>query len=387
MNFWLLSRKCWRQRKIGGKGRPRDLRGKGAELAVKIYPVIMAGGVGSRLWPVSRHHLPKQFQPLVTENTMFEETLLRLRHPSLSIGDPLVICNEAYRELVHDQAERSGFGSTASLLEPVGRNTAPVAIAASLSLSLTDPEGIILLLPADQHVLDKDEFARAVSNAATLAAEGKIATIGIRPDRPETGFGYIRLGEPISDAGARVDAFVEKPDLETAKKYVTSGQYAWNAGIFAFRADVLLAEAKQHAPDILEATEAAFAKRRKVAECCDCLDTTLFSNVRSDSIDYAIMEHTDKAAIVGPADMGWSDVGSWQAVLDLSEQTDQSEIVDFDCKNTHIRTSGPLVAAIGLENMIVVATGDTVLVAPADRSQDVKRVVEELKARGRTDLL
>lgn len=363
------------------------LRGKGAALAVKIFPVIMAGGVGSRLWPVSRQHLPKQFQALVTDNTMFEETLLRLRHPSLSVGDPLVICNEAYRELVHAQAAQAGFAGAASLLEPVGRNTAPVAIAASLSLSLTDPKGIILLLPADQHVLDKDEFARAVSNAATLAAEGKIATIGIRPDRPETGFGYIRLGEPISDAGTRVDAFVEKPDLETAKQYLASGQYAWNAGIFAFRADTLLAEAKQHAPDILEATEAAFANRKTVTDLCDCLDTALFSNVRSDSIDYAIMEHTDKAAIVGPADMGWSDVGSWQAVLDLSDTADQPEVLDLDCKNSHIRTSGPLVAAIGLEDMIVVATGDTVLVAPADRSQDIKRVVEELKTRGRTDLL
>jgi mannose-1-phosphate guanylyltransferase/mannose-6-phosphate isomerase len=342
----------------------------------EITPVIMSGGSGTRLWPLSRKDNPKQYRALVTDRSMLEETVARVHADA-----PVVICNRRDAQRI----EALVPGATV-ITEPVGRNTAPVAIVASLHVAARDPEGLVLLLPADHHVREPAGFREAVERGRAAAERGHLVTLGIKPTAPETGYGYIRRGEALGDSVFRVDAFREKPDEETARRYLAEGGYAWNAGIFLFRARDLLGEAERHVPDMLAATREAYARAGREGRVLH-LDEESFAAVPADSIDYAIMERTDRAAVVDPVEVGWDDIGAWSAVAALAEGDAKGEAVMLGCEGSYAHTDGPLVAMVGAKDVIVVATGDAVLVIDKNRTQEVKAVIEALKARGREDLL
>ncbi len=352
---------------------------------MKILPVILCGGSGSRLWPLSRSQYPKQLLKLTSDYSLLQDTMRRLGGLSAQLLDPLVISNEAHRFLVARQFAEIGIEPTL-VLEPKGRNTAPaVAIAALLQEA---PESTLLLvLPADHVILEPDALIRAVQTAVPVAEAGRMVTFGIVPTAPETGYGYIRSVSSSGDI-LDVDQFVEKPDYETARRYVQSGSYFWNSGMFLFSATAYLEELQAHAPDMLAAC------RRSIADVAAGdrqiqLQAEAFSACPADSIDYAVMEKTALASVV-PLDAGWSDVGSWASLHDVSEQdmqrnTLEGDVIAVDCTNTLIRADSRLVGAVGLDECIVVETKDAVLVAPKSRAQDVKDIVGELEASDREE--
>ena len=354
---------------------------------VTIYPVILSGGVGSRLWPVSRSLYPKQLLPLVSDRAMLVETALRVSGDG-AFAAPIVVSNEEHRFIIAQQMRDTGLVPLAHLLEPVGRNTAPATAAAAAYVQARDPEGLVLLLPADHHIRDVAAFHKAIARGAALARAGKLVTFGIVPTGPETGYGYIRRGQPLDDGAFAVDRFVEKPDLATAEAYLASGGYDWNAGIFLFRADRILEEMRVHCPAI--AAEAAMAVRKGVRDLDFLrLEAASFGACPSLSIDYAVMEHTKDAAVV-PVDMGWSDIGSWSALWEIGEKDAKGNVVTGDViahetQDCFVRAETGLVATLGVENLVIVETGDVLLVAARDRVQDVKKVVEQLAAAGRTE--
>ena len=356
-----------------------------------ITPVIMAGGTGTRLWPLSRRGTPKQFQKLLSAQTMLAETVARLGGiDGVEMADPIVVCGQAHGDLVKSNFAEAGIALGQLVLEPMGRNTAPVAVIAAQLVAERDPDSLILLLPADHHIEDPKAFGEAVRHAAQTATEGYLTTFGIAPDRPDTGYGYICRGDALGEFACEISRFVEKPDRKTAEEYLADGRFTWNAGIFMFSARALLAEAETHAGEILSASARALDKAVRDGTTVE-LQADTFGAVPEDSIDYAIMERTRKAAVVGPVRMGWSDIGSWRAVRDLrqtrQELPDGQQVIVKDCDGTMVHTDGPMVAAVGLENVVIVATDDAVLVVDADRAQDVKAIVEELKKTGRNDLL
>jgi mannose-1-phosphate guanylyltransferase/mannose-6-phosphate isomerase len=347
-----------------------------------LIPVIMSGGAGTRLWPVSRKAHPKPFMRLADGQTLAASTIRR----ALAVADQpvtLTVTGRDYYFLTRD--EYTGVDADADyrfLLEPEGRNTAPAIAAAALWVS--DHYGSqtrMLVLPADHLIRDQAAFSRAVSRADALAADGWLTCLGVTPTHAETGYGYIRSGESIGGEGREIRAFVEKPDADTARRYYESGDYLWNAGMFCFRADAILAALEAHAPDILEQVQAAWAHTDGDAHPAE-LDPERFGRVRPESIDFAVMEKAERRAVV-PVDCGWSDIGSWQAISDLYE-TDalgnrvQGEAVLVDARNTFVRGDQRLVAAVGVEDLVIVDTGDAVLVATRERAQEVKSVVEEL---------
>ncbi|HEX7081025.1 MAG TPA: mannose-1-phosphate guanylyltransferase/mannose-6-phosphate isomerase [Gammaproteobacteria bacterium] len=356
-----------------------------------VIPVILSGGAGTRLWPLSRELRPKQFLPLVTERTMLQETYLRTRALAELLRPPIVVCNEAHRFLVAEQMRAAGAEPQTIVLEPEGRNTAPaVAVAARVALEGAGAEDpLLLVLPADHVIADTGAFVAAVRIALEPAARGCLVTFGVVPDRPETGYGYLRKGEPGSADGGwyRLEQFVEKPDLSTALDYVKSNAYLWNSGMFVFSARKYLEELERHAPDI-----AAAAQRAAEEAVADKDFTRLgaaFLDCRSDSIDYAVMEKTASAAVV-PLDAGWSDVGSWPALHDVVDKDAdrnalRGDILALDCRDSYIAATHRLVAAVGLEGYVVVETADAVLVMPKGRAQDVKRAVDALKKAGRPE--
>ncbi|HUO94455.1 MAG TPA: mannose-1-phosphate guanylyltransferase/mannose-6-phosphate isomerase [Rhizomicrobium sp.] len=350
-----------------------------------IHPVIMSGGAGSRLWPLSRQLYPKQLLPLAGERTMIQETAERAKGPHFA--SPLVVCNEEHRFLIAEQLRERDVKDPIIVLEPVGRNTAPVAAVASLILAEDDPSALVLLMPADHVVEDKKAFAEAVEIAAAAAREGAIATFGIKPTGPEVGYGYIQRGEATSLKGAyRVKRFIEKPDRADAQAYVDAGDYFWNGGIFMFRAATYLEELARLEPEIAAQCREAVARGRGDLDFFR-LDQTAFSASPSKSIDYAVMEHTSHAVVV-PVSMGWSDVGSWQSLWeiaphDASGNSLDGDVVALNVTNSYLRSEGPLLAAVGLEDVVVVATQDAVLVTRRDATQDVKKVVEEIERSGR----
>ncbi|MEL7128687.1 MAG: mannose-1-phosphate guanylyltransferase/mannose-6-phosphate isomerase [Pseudomonadota bacterium] len=359
----------------------------------KIYPVIMSGGSGTRLWPLSRQATPKQYLPLIDDTSLMEETLQRISHShgtDLSIAPPTIICAAGHRDQVFDHCKRAGNMPLRVILEPVARNTAAVAAIAAAEIETMDPDGLVLLLPADHHVKDPAAFWLAINAGVPQAEKGYLTTLGIQPSHPETGYGYIRTGASLSDQVFKIATFEEKPDEETAKRYVESGDYYWNAGIFLFAAKAMLEECRAEAGDILEAALAAWESAKRENEVL-LLDETLFSACRSESIDYAIMERTQRAAVIAPVDIGWNDIGSWDALSTLIREDGHNHGGDntiiIDSQNSYARTTGPKVALVGVENLIVVATGDSVLVLKSDRSQDVKKVVEALKTDGDQSLL
>ena len=358
-----------------------------------LIPVILSGGAGTRLWPLSRELYPKQFLPLTSERTMIQETALRaVGLPS--VAPPIIVCNEAHRFMVAEQLRQVAVAPQSILLEPVGRNTAPaLAVAAVAALAAAadkraDASAIVLLvLPADHVLIDVAAFHRAVAAAMPAAREGQFVTFGVVPTHPETGYGYIRKG---AEAGQvlRVAAFVEKPDAAKAAQFVASGDYLWNSGMFLLPARGYLDELRRLDPAMLTACEQAYKSAVRDLDFIR-LDRTAFEACRADSIDYAVMEKTDRAAVV-PLSAGWSDVGSWASLHDaLPADSDgnvtHGDVITEDTTDCLLYSSDRLVAAVGLDSHVVIETKDAILVAPRDRVRDVKRLVERMKKSGRSE--
>ena len=351
---------------------------------MKIYPVIMCGGAGTRLWPVSDTACPKQFHRLLSDRSVFQETILRFanRDGEDAFGAPLIISNAAYAGIIREQLEEIAVDPAAILLEPVGRNTAAVAALAADYLAENFPGGLGLLAPSDHFIGRPEVFISAVRAAAPAARAGRITTFGISPSRPDTGFGYIQAGDVIEGMVRTITAFREKPDAETAASYLASGQYSWNAGIFLFEAGRMTSEFSEHAPEILDMSRRALASSRREGVNI-FLDPDIFAGIPADSIDYAIMERTQHAAIYAPLDCAWSDVGTWSMIGEVSTRSNNPEPVIIDSGGCLVHAAdGVLVAAVGVENLVIVADGKRVLVASRARSQDVGEVVRVLRQRG-----
>lgn len=355
-----------------------------------LIPVILSGGIGSRLWPLSREYYPKQLLALVGDNTLLQDTSLRLTGlPQLD--KPIIVCNETHRFLVAEQLRQIGQLTRRIILEPVGRNTAPaVAIAAFEALS-NDKNAILLILPADHIIQQADAFREAVNEGYPLAQEGRLVTFGIVPSHPETGYGYIKTQDVmLPDTEAfKVAQFVEKPDLTTAQHYVQSGDYYWNSGMFMFKAERFLQELQKFNPDMYGACHQAIDNAIEDIDFLR-LDEAAFKLSPSDSIDYAVMEKTDDAVVI-PLNAGWNDVGSWSSLWEISQQNEQGnvlhgDILTQDVKNCYLRSEYRLVAAIGLEDHVVIETADAVLVSHRDKVQDVKKIVNLLKQQNREEV-
>ena len=348
-----------------------------------IQPVILSGGSGTRLWPLSRESYPKQFLPLAGDLTMLQATWQRVA-PIASRG-PLVIANEEHRFVAAEQLHQVGAEPAAIILEPMGRNTAPAIAVAALEATRDGADALLLVLPSDHVITDEATFRSVVQAAASAAGSGKLVTFGIVPTGPETGYGYIKAAD---GQGLRaVERFVEKPDLDTATGYVASGQYYWNSGMFLFKASRYLQELERFQPEMLAGSRSAWQQARRDADFTR-LDKDAFAAVTSDSIDYAVMEKTADAVVI-PLDAGWNDVGSWTALRDVSQQdgdgnAHQGDVIAIDCRNTYAYGQR-LVAMVGLDDVIVVETDDAVLVGKADRMQEVKTVVSQLKTEGRSE--
>lgn len=357
---------------------------------VHIHPVILSGGAGVRLWPMSREQYPKQFLPLCSDRSMLQDTALRVADPAV-FAKPLIICNQEHRFVIAEQLRQAGLEAARIVLEPVGRNTAAAAAIAALIIAEQDPDGQLLLLPADHVIQDQAAFLNAVATAAGAATAGHLATFGIVPTAPETGYGYIRRGEAIDgqDGAFCVAAFVEKPPREQAERYVAEKSFFWNSGMFLLPARRYLAELERWEPAVLKACRAALAKGHSDLDFFR-LEEEAFAAAPSTSIDYAVMERTDAAAVV-PCSIGWTDVGAWSALWDIGVKDDggnvcQGDAIAWDSRNCYVRSEdGALVAVLGLSDTVVVATEDAVLVAAKDRAQDIKPLVEHLKAQGRDE--
>lgn len=344
---------------------------------MKLVPVIMAGGSGTRLWPLSRSMYPKQFIDLASDKTMLQDTVLRLE--GMDCAPPVVICNEEHRFFVAQQLSEIGIKGQI-ILEPVGRNTAPAIALAAL---ITDPDDLLLVMAADHVITDMAAFQIAVEKARQLAVSGYLTTFGIVPDSPNIGYGYIKAGEGL-ETGQRVQAFVEKPDRETAKEYLAEGGYYWNSGMFLFKAGAYMDELEAFRPDIAEACRSAAKPERDLDFIR--IDAEAFARCPDDSVDYAVMEKTAKAAMVS-LDAGWSDIGSWEALWEVGEQDADGnvligDIVNFQTAGSYVYSRERLVATLGLEDTVVIDTKDAVLVARKDQVQDIKKIVELLKKRG-----
>ncbi|ATJ82679.1 mannose-1-phosphate guanylyltransferase/mannose-6-phosphate isomerase [Halomonas beimenensis] len=351
-----------------------------------ITPVIMAGGSGSRLWPLSRQLRPKQFLPLTGEDTMLQATLKRLS--PLDHAAPLVICNETHRFLVAEQLRQQGVEKAQILLEPEGRNTAPAIALAALQAAEHDSESLLLVLAADHLIPDVAAFHESLAQAQQLAERGHLVTFGVVPTHAETGYGYIQRGERQGDAGYRVARFVEKPDRATAQDYLGGDDYYWNSGMFLFRARRYLEELERFQPAMVSACRAALAGARHDLDFIR-LDEDAFNACPADSIDFAVMERTADASVV-PLDAGWSDIGSWSALWEVSEQDEQGNVMHGDVMvhDSHdllVHAEHRLVATVGVDKLVVVETKDAVLVASKDRVQEVKCIVERLQAEGRDE--
>lgn len=353
-----------------------------------LIPVILSGGSGTRLWPLSRKNLPKQFLPLAGDSTLFQQTVARAKTLPGAVS-PIVVCSEDHRFLVAEQLQMLGVSDASILLEPVARNTAPAIALAALQALSRDPDATLLVLPADHLIGDTDSFSDAVRRALPLAADGWLVTFGIRPDAPETGFGYIRRGNPLNDSGYQVDAFVEKPDRATAESYLETGAYDWNSGMFLFRASRLLEELAQQVPSIHAGVATAFESAHADLDFVR-IDKEAFAQVPEDSIDYAVMERTRRAAVV-PVSCEWSDIGSWAALWAASERDGngnrlEGDVLALDSDNCFVRsTDRRMVALLGVHDLVVVDTPDAVLVAARDHAQDVKKLVDQLKAADRPE--
>ncbi|HVB83460.1 MAG TPA: mannose-1-phosphate guanylyltransferase/mannose-6-phosphate isomerase [Rhodanobacteraceae bacterium] len=351
---------------------------------MKLIPVLLSGGSGTRLWPLSREAYPKQFLPLAGPQTMLQATWARVR--DLGGAAPLVVANEEHRFMVAEQLRETGCTPAALILEPIGRNTAPAIAVAALQALTGGEEALLLVLPSDHVIRDEDGFRSAVRAALPAAEQGALVTFGIVPDAPETGYGYIKAapGEGVR----AVERFVEKPDRATAERYLAAGGYYWNSGMFLFRAGRFLEELERLQPAMLAACREALAKARRDVDFLR-LDKEAFGACRADSIDYAVMEKTTHAAVL-PVNLGWSDVGSWSALWavaprDAAGNAHRGDVIALDCRDTFAWGERRLIALIGLDDVVVVDTDDALLVARKDRVQQVKEIVQRIKAGKRSE--
>lgn len=349
----------------------------------KLVSVVLSGGAGTRLWPASRESHPKPFMKLADGQTLIEKTYARAKALSSEV---LTVTNRDYYFMSRDEKERVGIVG-GFLLEPFGRNTAPaIALAAKMIEATEGVDAVILVLAADHLIADQAGFASAVAEASKFAAQDYLVTFGIVATAPETGFGYIERGEAL-ESGSKVARFVEKPDLETAQGYVSSGKYLWNSGMFCFKAGVFLAELAKHAPEVAQAVDACWAAIQPLNNALLAeIPSELFKSTPDISIDYAVMEKSDKVVVV-PGDFGWSDIGSWNAIRDLVEPNAVQnralgEAIFVDSKNTFVHSEDRLVAAVGINDLMIIDTADALLVVHPDKAQDVKKVVAQLKKDG-----
>ena len=360
-----------------------------------MIPVILSGGSGTRLWPVSRKTHPKQFWPLAAEASMLQETCKRLDGHDCA-EDPIVVCNTDHRFFVAHQLEEIGLDNAAIILEPMGRNTAPATAVAALhaiasrTVEKTD-DPILLILPADHVINDITAFHQILEHGEQLAEKGHLVTFGIVPTGPETGYGYIKSGAGLNaNTGAmHIERFVEKPDKATAEEYITSGNYFWNSGMFMFRASRFLEELQKFAPDMLQASKSAYEKAIRDMDFIR-LDAEAFEQSPGDSIDYAVMEHTQDSVVI-PLDAGWNDVGSWSALWEIGEKDKagnviMGDVLALETNNCYLRSDGRLLATVGIDNLVVVDTPDVVMVAPRDQVQRVKDLVGQLSNNQRHEI-
>lgn len=353
-----------------------------------IVPVILSGGTGTRLWPLSREGYPKQFWPLVSQRTMLQETAGRASGPGFA--PPLVVCNESHRFLVAEQLRAARIEGARILLEPSGRNSAPAIAAAALLLRAENPDAVLWLMAADAAVADVPALHVALERAVAAARTGRIVTFGMRPTAAETGYGYIEAGTALADAPGvqAVARFVEKPDAATAAGFLAGGRHLWNSGMFVATAATLVAELERHAPEVLRAVAAALAAAKHDLDFVR-LGPEEFRAAPAISIDYAVMEKTDHAAVV-PADIGWSDLGSWASMWDVAAKDADGNVAHgpvelVESRGCYVRSEGILTGVVGLRDTVVITTEDAVLVMPRDRAQDVKLLVERLRAAGRKE--
>jgi mannose-1-phosphate guanylyltransferase/mannose-6-phosphate isomerase len=356
----------------------------------KIVPVILSGGSGTRLWPLSRSLYPKQLLPLVSDKTMLQDTVLRVRDRE-RFAPPVIVCNDEHRFIIEEQLGQIGAKDAAIVIEPVGRNTAPAVAAAAILIAKRNPDALLLVMPSDHTIEDVDAFMAAVDIAARAAEKnGSLVTFGINPTRPETGYGYIEIGAEMAglEGCHAVKRFVEKPDAVKAQAFLEAGNYAWNSGLFLFSARTYLSELQGFNPEMVQACRAACDHSRTDLGFLR-LEEKSFAACPSDSIDYAVMERTKKAAVV-PVSMGWSDVGSWSSLWELSEKTLEGnvtvgDVIAIGTENSYLRSDGPALATVGLKDVVLVATRDAVLAVSKEAAQDVKAMVDRLKELGRNE--
>ena len=351
-----------------------------------IHPVVLSGGVGTRLWPLSRELYPKQLLSLTSELTMLQDTLGRVADPA-RFAAPLVICNDEHRFIVAEQLRETEVIPQAIVLEPEGRNTAPAAAVAAIMLEQRFGDALIMLLPSDHVIDDLRGFGAAVQSAAAAARAGALVTFGMAPHKPETGYGYIRAGAAWEDVAGchQVERFVEKPEAAAAQAMIEEGGWLWNSGMFLFSARAYLEELDRHSPGMVTACRAAVEQGAQDLDFFR-LDTRAFAKSPVDSIDYAVMEKTESAAVV-PADIGWNDIGSWSALWEIGDKDEHGNVLKGavlvqDTGDSYIRSEKQLLAVLGVSGMVIVATEDAVLIAPMERTQDVKQIVERLKLEG-----
>jgi mannose-1-phosphate guanylyltransferase/mannose-6-phosphate isomerase len=354
-----------------------------------IHPVILSGGSGTRMWPHSRASFPKQLLALNSDLSLLQETALRLTNIA-DAAEPVVVCNDDHRFLVAEQMREIGVKPAAILLEPIGRNTAPAVAVAALAILAIDPDAVLIVLPSDHIVRNLKAFAQVTTQAVDAARRGHIALIGVVPNSPHTGYGYIQLGAPVQglDGCHVVSRFVEKPDRTKAEELVGSGDHLWNSGIFVLSAAIYLNELGRLAPQVVAGSSRALEAGTDSGEFFR-LDPKSFAAIPSSSIDYAVMEHTE-VGVVLPADIGWSDVGSWDALWDIQDKTHEGNVIRGDVvfdnvTNSLVSAQSRLVAAIGVTDLVIVETADAVLVAHRSAAQDVKRIVDRMQSEGRTE--
>lgn len=350
-----------------------------------IIPVILSGGAGTRLWPLSWGDHPKQFLKLTSEKTMIQETLLRLK--DIDIGAPIISCGESHRFLVAQQIGEVCDEQPTICLEPMPKNTAPAIAAACCAAIRRNPNAIVVVLPSDHVIADVPAFQKAVLTAAKQAEQGYLVTFGIVPTFPATGYGYVKASGEENNGAYTLEKFVEKPCLEKAQEYLDSGEYSWNSGMFVFKAATFLDELKKYNPEMAELSIQAYEKANKADSDFIRLDAESFGKIKGNSIDYAVMEKTKLGKIV-KLDAGWDDVGSWSALYDISNKDENKnavhgDVITLNTKNSYIRGGNRTIATIGLDNVVIVDSDDSLLIAKMDEIQDVKKVAEEMKKRGK----
>ena len=348
-----------------------------------IIPIILSGGAGTRLWPLSWGDHPKQFLPLVSERTMIQETLLRLK--GLELGSPIISCGEGHRFMVAQQIGEVSDKKPTIILEPMAKNTAPAIAAACCVAMKQDKDAVVVVLPSDHVIADVEAFQKAVKAAALNAEKGALVTFGIVPTFPATGYGYVKAAGSECDGAFTLERFVEKPCLEKAQEYLASGEYAWNSGMFVFKASTFLDELKIHSPDMAALAIESFEKATVDTDFIR-LDKEAFGKIKGDSIDYAVMEKTTKGKVV-KLNAGWDDVGSWSALYDISKKDEnqnvvKGDVITLDTTSSYIRGGKRTIATIGLDDVVIVDSDDALLVAAKGKIQDVKKIAEQIKARG-----